>query len=57
MALGNNSAKSEVESRGVVTENTADAVLTGGAEKALTEMSDAELLDFIRLDLPVAARL
>jgi len=30
---------------------TADAVLSEGAEKALTEMADDELLDFIRLDL------
>lgn len=38
-------------------QDTGDAVLTGAAEKALTEMSDAELLDFIRLDPAVAARL
>ncbi len=32
-------------------QNTADAVLEGGTEKVLTEMNDAELMDFIRLDL------
>jgi non-specific serine/threonine protein kinase len=32
-------------------QDTADAILTGGAEKSLTEMSNRELLDFIRLDL------
>ncbi len=32
-------------------QNTADSILTAGAEKALTEMNNAELLDFIRLDL------
>ncbi|HSI86032.1 MAG TPA: DEAD/DEAH box helicase [Candidatus Methylacidiphilales bacterium] len=33
-------------------QETADAILTGdGAEKALTEMSNAELLDFVRLDV------
>ena len=32
-------------------QNTADAILIGGNEKSLTEMSNAELLDFIRLDL------
>jgi non-specific serine/threonine protein kinase len=32
-------------------QDTADAILTGGGEKALTEMNNAELLDFIRLDL------
>jgi superfamily II DNA or RNA helicase len=32
-------------------QGTADAILEGGAEKALTEMSDAELLDFVRLDI------
>jgi non-specific serine/threonine protein kinase len=32
-------------------QNTADAILTGGAEKSLTEMNNAELMDFVRLDL------
>ena len=32
-------------------QGTADAVLADGAEKALTEMNDRELLEFIRLDL------
>ncbi len=32
-------------------QGTADAVLGDGGEKALTEMSNKELLDFIRLDL------
>ena len=32
-------------------QKTADAILTGGAEKSLTEMSNAELMDFVRLDL------
>ena len=32
-------------------QDTADAILTGGSEKSLTEMNNAELLDFIRLDL------
>lgn len=32
-------------------QDTADALLTGGAEKTLTEMTDSELLAFIRLDL------
>ena len=32
-------------------QRTADAILDGGAEKALTEMSNDELLSFIRLDL------
>jgi superfamily II DNA or RNA helicase len=32
-------------------QGTADAILEGGAEKALTEMSNSELLDFVRLDL------
>ncbi len=32
-------------------QETADAILSDGAEKALTEMNDDELLDFIRLDL------
>ena len=36
-------------------QDTADAVLTGGADKALTEMNDAELLDFIRLDIQAAS--
>lgn len=31
--------------------DTADAILSDGAEKKLTEMSDTELLDFVRLDL------
>lgn len=31
-------------------QDTAEAILSAGADKALTEMSDAELLDFIRLD-------
>ncbi len=33
----------------------ADQLLSGGAEKALTEMSDAELMDFVALD-PAAAQ-
>lgn len=32
-------------------QDTADAILHDGAEKALTEMNDSELLNFIRLDL------
>jgi superfamily II DNA or RNA helicase len=32
-------------------QGTADAILADGAEKALTEMNDGELLEFIRLDL------
>ncbi len=32
-------------------QDTADAILTGGAEKKLTEMNNAELLDFVRLSL------
>ena len=32
-------------------QNISDAILSDGAEKSLTEMSDAELLDFVRLDL------
>jgi non-specific serine/threonine protein kinase len=32
-------------------QDVADAILSDGAEKSLTEMSDAELLDFVRLDL------
>lgn len=32
-------------------QSTADAILSSGAEKVLTEMSNEELLDFIRLDL------
>ncbi|TVP76145.1 DEAD/DEAH box helicase [Thioalkalivibrio sp.] len=32
-------------------QGTADAILGDGAEKALTEMNDRELLEFIRLDL------
>ncbi|MGB3118922.1 MAG: DEAD/DEAH box helicase [Verrucomicrobiales bacterium] len=32
-------------------QDVADSILCDGAEKALTEMSDAELLDFVRLDL------
>ncbi|MFP4351933.1 MAG: DEAD/DEAH box helicase [Puniceicoccaceae bacterium] len=32
-------------------QQTADAILDGGAEKVLTEMSNDELLDFIRLSL------
>jgi hypothetical protein len=32
-------------------QDTADAILTGGAEKALTELNNAELLDLIRLSL------
>ncbi len=32
-------------------QDTADSILTGGAEKALTEMNNAELLDFVRLSL------
>ncbi len=32
-------------------QDVADAILGDGAEKALTEMGDTELLDFVRLDL------
>ncbi len=32
-------------------QGVADAILADGAEKSLTEMSDDELLDFVRLDL------
>ena len=32
-------------------QDTADAILTGGAEKSLTEMNNSELLDFVRLSL------
>ncbi|MFP4673722.1 MAG: DEAD/DEAH box helicase [Opitutales bacterium] len=32
-------------------QDTAEQILSGGAEKALTEMNNDELLDFIRLDL------
>ena len=32
-------------------QDAADAILEGGAEKALTEMSNDELLNFVRLDL------
>lgn len=32
-------------------QDVADAILSDGAEKSLTEMNDAELLDFVRLDL------
>ena len=32
-------------------QGVADAILSDGAETALTEMSNAELLDFVRLDL------
>lgn len=32
-------------------QNTADQILTGGAEKSLTEMTDAELLKMVTLDL------
>jgi non-specific serine/threonine protein kinase len=35
-------------------QDTADAILTGGAEKSLTEMNNSELLDFVRLDLQAA---
>jgi superfamily II DNA or RNA helicase len=35
-------------------QDTADAILTGGAEQSLTEMNNAELLDFVRLDLRAA---
>jgi superfamily II DNA or RNA helicase len=38
-------------------QDVADAILGEGAEKALTEMSDAELLDFVRLDVNRAATL
>ncbi len=38
-------------------QDVADAILGEGAEKALTEMSDAELLDFVRLDVNRAASL
>ncbi|MCA1792053.1 MAG: DEAD/DEAH box helicase, partial [Thioalkalivibrio sp.] len=37
-------------------QGTADAILSGGPEKALTEMSNDELLDFIRLDLDQAGQ-
>ena len=36
-------------------QHTADAILTGGAEKSLTEMNNAELLDFVRLDILAAS--
>lgn len=36
-------------------QDTADAILTGSVEKNLTEMTDSELLDFIRLDLTAPA--
>jgi len=32
-------------------QSTADQILTGGAEKSLTELNNDELLDLIRLDL------
>jgi non-specific serine/threonine protein kinase len=35
-------------------QSTADSILAGGADKSLTEMNNAELLDFIRLDLTQA---
>lgn len=35
-------------------QETADALLDGGAEKLLTEMSNEELLDFVRLDIEKA---
>ncbi|WP_425504941.1 DEAD/DEAH box helicase [Puniceicoccus vermicola] len=35
-------------------QQTADQILTGGAETALTEMSDSELLDFVSLSIPGA---
>jgi len=38
-------------------QETADAILSDGAEQALTEMTDAQLLDFIRLDLSQATDL
>jgi non-specific serine/threonine protein kinase len=38
-------------------QDVADAILSDGAEKSLTEMSDAELLDFVRLDLDRAETL
>lgn len=38
-------------------QDVADAVLGNGGEKSLTEMSDAELLDFVRLDLDRAESL
>ena len=38
-------------------QDTADAILTGGGEKSLTEMNNTELLDFIRLDLTQTATL
>jgi superfamily II DNA or RNA helicase len=36
-------------------QDTADAILSGGAEKSLTEMNNRELLDFIRLDIKSAS--
>lgn len=36
-------------------QDTADAILSGGPEKALTEMNDSELMNFIRLDLSQTA--
>ena len=36
-------------------QDTADQILTGGVEKAFTEMNNDELLDFVRLDLSHAA--
>ncbi len=38
-------------------QDVADAILSDGAEKPLTEMSDTELLDFVRLDLDRAETL
>jgi len=38
-------------------QDVADAILSDGAEKSLTEMSDTELLDFVRLDLDRAETL
>jgi len=36
-------------------QDTADAILAGGSEKALTEMNDAELLAFVQLDLKASS--
>ena len=36
-------------------QDLADEILSGGAEAQLTEMSDAELLDFVAIDLSRAA--
>ncbi|MFT5122686.1 MAG: SNF2 family DNA or RNA helicase, partial [Verrucomicrobiales bacterium] len=38
-------------------QHMANALLEGSAEKALTEMSDAEILDLVALDLERATRI